>query len=271
MALPTRFWRDLAWTDFASLPPDTVAVLPLAAIEQHGPHLPVSVDAAINEALVARMLARLPPDFPALVLPTQEIGCSVEHLRYPGTLTATPETLIALWTGIGHSVARAGVRRLVLLNSHGGQVSIMDIVARRLRIEAGLFCTAAHWPRLGYPPGLVAEHEARFGIHAGQVETAMMLAIRPDLVRMDRARDFRSAWAAAGPQLAPGGGAAPAWQAQDLTSAGAVGDAAAATPALGEALLDHAAAGLAALLHEVRGFDIQAWLGQEPRGDAHAT
>lgn len=267
MSLPSRLWRDLPWTAFGNLPEDTVALLPVAAIEQHGPHLPVAVDSVINEGVVERTLARLPRHFPVLVLPTQMIGCSVEHLRFPGTLTSTPETLIALWTEIGHSVARAGVKRLVLLNSHGGQLQVMDIVARRLRIQAGLFCVGAMWSRMGMPPGLVPPLEARYGIHAGFVETSVMLALRPDLVDMTRARDFPSAWMVAenaAPHLVPGGGAAIAWQAQDLNPAGAVGDAARATAEAGHAILDHAAEKLAAMLEEVRRFDVAGWLGQAP-------
>jgi creatinine amidohydrolase len=267
MTLPMRFWRDLPWTAFAHLPEDVVAVLPVAAIEQHGPHLPVSVDTTLNEGVVERVLAKLPAEFPVLVLPTQAVGCSVEHLRYPGTITSTPETLVALWTEIGHSVARAGVKRLVLLNSHGGQLQIMDIVCRRLRIEAGLFCVGAMWSRFGAPPGLISPMEQRYGIHAGFAETSAMLALRPDLVDMGKAQDFRSAWMVAenaAPHLVPRGGAAIAWQAQDLNAAGAVGDASRATAEAGEAILEHAAGKLAAMLEEVRRFDIAAWLGNTP-------
>lgn len=264
--LPSRRWADLAWTDFATLPADTVAVLPLAATEQHGPHLPVSVDTRLNEGMVEAMLALLPADFPVLVLPTQAIGCSVEHTRFPGTLTGMPETLLALWTEIGHSVARARVRRLVLLNTHGGNQAIMEILARRLRIEAGLFAVAANPGRMGNPPGLVAAEEDRFGIHAGFVETSLMLALDPERVRMDQAHDFRSAWAGLEAPLAPGSGAAPAWQAQDLNPAGAVGDAAAASAEAGAALLDHCATRLVSLLEAVRRCDIATWLGNSPEG-----
>ncbi|MCS6890811.1 MAG: creatininase family protein [Rhodovarius sp.] len=271
MPLPSRYWADLPWPAFRSLPPDTVALLPLAAIEQHGPHLPVSVDATINEGIVERVLRGLEADFPLLVLPTQKIGCSVEHLRFPGTLTSTPETLIALWTEIGDSVARAGIRRLVMLNSHGGQVQVMEIVARRLRIRHDMLVVPLSWSRLGMPPGLVTPLEGRYGIHAGQIETAAMLALRPDLVDMSKAKDFRSAWMVAEddfPHLIPGGGAAIAWQAQDLHPAGAVGDASRATAADGEAILDLAARRILALLQEVRRFDAAAWVGRTPDPDA---
>jgi creatinine amidohydrolase len=271
MSLASRFWADLPWPAFRSLPADTVAVLPIAAIEQHGPHLPVSVDSTINAGVVARVLEKLAPDCPALFLPMQSIGCSVEHLRFPGTITSTPETLMALWTDIGRSVARAGVRRLIMLNSHGGNQQIMEVICRRLRIECGLFAVSCMWSRMGKPPGLLSEAEQRYGIHAGQNETAVMLRLAPHLVDMAKARDFRSAWMQAenaAPHLLPGGGAAPAWQAQDLNPAGAVGNSALATPEDGEAMLDFAADRIAALIEEVRRFDAAAWVGREP--DPHA-
>lgn len=271
MSLPTRFWADLPWPAFRELPPDTVAVLPIASIEQHGPHLPVSVDTTINGGVVARTLEKLAPDCPVLVLPTQPYGNSVEHLRYPGTLTLSPETCLALWTEVGRSVARAGVRRLLLLNSHGGNQQIMEVVCRRLRIECDMLAVACMWSRMGTPEGLLSAEERRYGIHAGQNETAVMLALAPHLVRMGRARHFRSAWAQAenvAPHMLPGGGAAPAWQAQDLHPAGAVGDAAAATAEDGERMLDFAAHRIAALIEEVRRFDADAWVGKEPDPDA---
>src|SRR3954471_15544799 len=143
MALPSRFWADLSTRDFARVQAagaaaQTVAVLPVAAIEQHGPHLPVSVDTTLVDGVIAASLPHIPADLPVLFLPTQQVGKSNEHMRFPGTLTLSAETLIRLWTEIGESVARAGVRKLVLFNSHGGQVSIMDIVARDLRTQCNL-------------------------------------------------------------------------------------------------------------------------------------
>jgi creatinine amidohydrolase len=122
-------------TEFAALPADTVAVLPVAAVEQHGPHLPVYVDACLNEGVVARAIELLPPELPVTFLPMQAVGKSNEHLAFPGTLSLSAETLIRLWTEIAESVHRASVRKLVLFNSHGGQPQIMDIVARDLRVR----------------------------------------------------------------------------------------------------------------------------------------
>jgi creatinine amidohydrolase len=263
----TRYWQELAWTDFAALPSDAVAVLPVAAIEQHGPHLPVSVDATINAGILARALDLVPPDRCVLALPTQSVGVSVEHIRFPGTLTLSAETLIDLLTEIGRSVRRAGLRRLVFLNSHGGQPQPIDIAARRLRSD-GLFAVNCHWGRLGLPPAVTLDPvEQRHGFHGGLVESSLMLHLRPDLVRMEHATDFRSAWIAQEANfsmLAPEGRVGFGWETQDLHPAGALGNAAAATAEAGRAILEHAAAQLAQLWDEVRRLDVASWMRAGP-------
>ncbi len=265
--LPSRYWQDLPWPAFRELPPNTVAVLPVASIEQHGPHLPVSVDTTINGGVIARTLEVTPPDVPVLVLPTQSVALSVEHLRFPGTLTTGAETLLALVTDIGASVARAGVRRLVIVNSHGGNVAALDIAARRIRIQSKLFAVNAMWARMGKPEALREPVESTYGIHAGRDETSVMLALAPHLVQMDKAVDFTSRWQGAAnraPSLHPAGGAPLAWQAQDLHPAGAVGDASAATAEIGNQLLDFAAERMSALWQQVAAFDVESWLANEP-------
>jgi creatinine amidohydrolase len=262
-----RNWQDLPWTAFSTLPPDTVAVLPVAAVEQHGPHLPVSVDASINAGILSRALALLPDDAPVLALPMQSVGLSVEHIRFPGTLTLSAETLIALLTEIGRSVFRAGVRRLVILNSHGGQPQVVDLVCRRLRGD-GMFAVGCMASRLGLPPSVtLTRDEQVHGIHGGLVETSLMLHLHPDRVRMAHATDFRSAWLdreASMSLLTPEGGVGFGWETQDLHPAGALGDAGAATAALGEAILEHQALQLVRLLQEVQGLDIDAWMRPGP-------
>lgn len=270
MKLP-HHWHDLAWTDFSALPPDTVAVLPVAAIEQHGPHLPVSVDAAINAGLVSRALELLPEGVPVLALPMQSVGLSVEHIRFPGTLTLSAETLIAVLTEIGRSVLRAGVRRLVILNSHGGQPQVVDIVCRRLRSD-GMFAAGCMASRLGLPDSVVlSREEDMHGIHGGLVETSLILHLQPDAVRMAEAVNFRSAWIAresALSVLTPEGGIGFGWETQDLHPAGALGDASGATAETGAAILEHQAARLALLFKEVHELDIDGWLSAGP--DRHA-
>ena len=263
----SRHWQDLTWTDFRSLPDDAVAVLPVAAVEQHGPHLPVSVDATINAGLLGRALALLPAEATVLALPMQSVGLSVEHVRFPGTLTLSAETLIAVLTEIGRSVARAGVKRLVILNSHGGQPQVVDIVCRRLRAD-GLFAASCMASRLGLPPEVsLSREEQEYGIHGGLVETSLMLHLRPDLVRMDHAIDFRSAWLdkeSTVSMLTPEGGVGFGWETQDLHPLGALGDASAASAETGAAILEYQAARLAMLLEEVRGFDVAGWMRDGP-------
>lgn len=262
MSTSSRFWADLSTLEFAQrqasgLAEQTVAVLPVAAIEQHGPHLPVSVDTDLVNGVVAACLAHLPASVPVLFLPTQAVGKSDEHVRFPGTLTLTAETTIRLWTEIGESVARAGLRKLVLFNSHGGQVSIMDIVARELRARCNLIVLSTSWYTLPLGEavdGLFPPAEHRFGIHAGDIETSMMLALHPQRVNMAQARDFRSASqerAAEFPILGNGRSAKLGWQMQDYHPAGAVGNAAAASADKGRALVEAAGLQLATLLEEV--------------------
>jgi creatinine amidohydrolase len=263
----TRHWQDLTWTDFRSLPDDAVAVLPVAAVEQHGPHLPVSVDATINAGILARALELIPPDATVLALPMQSIGLSVEHVRFPGTLTLSAETLIAVLTEIGRSVGQAGVRRLVILNTHGGQPQVVDIVCRRLRADL-LFAVNCMAGRLGLPPDItLSRDEQRHGIHGGLVETSLMLHLRPDLVRIDHANDFRSAWLAREENvtlLTPEGAVGFGWETQDLHPAGALGDASAATETIGRAILEHQAGQLATLLDEIRHFNLDSWMRAAP-------
>ena len=262
MTLPSRFWADLSTRDFAQLDPArTIAVLPVAATEQHGPHLPLSVDSVLADGIVAASLPHLAPELSVLFLPTQAVGLSPEHARFPGTLTLRAETVLRLWTEIGESVAAAGVRKLLLFNSHGGQVSVMDLVARDLRARLNLLVYSCSWFNLPLHDAqgqdlnaLFSAEEHRFGIHGGEIETSMMLALTPQRVKMDQARHFAStaqARAQQFPILGNGRSAKLGWQTQDYHPAGAVGNAATATAAKGEALVQAAGRALAQLLVEL--------------------
>jgi len=255
---PSRYWSDLGTRDFAQL--DTaraIAVLPVAATEQHGPHLPLSVDTDLANGVVAAALPHLPAELPVLFLPTQAVGLSPEHQRFPGTLSLSAHTVISLWTEIGESVARAGIKKLVLLNAHGGQVGVLDIVARDLRARLDMLVYSVNWfnlPLGAEVEGQFSAEEHRFGIHAGQIETAMMLALKPERVAMAQAQHFTSASqqrAQKFPILGNGKSAKLGWQMQDYNPAGAVGNAAAATAEQGRAVLDAAGRALAQLLAEI--------------------
>jgi creatinine amidohydrolase len=254
-ALPSGWWQDLTTTDFARVDPArTIALLPVAAIEQHGPHLPLATDAIINQGVVAAALQLLPAAASVLVLPALNIGDSLEHSAFPGTLSADLDSLLGLWLAVGRGVAHAGVRKLVIFNSHGGQRAHVDLAALRLRVAHGLLVVRAHSFSFGVPPGLFEADELAHGLHGGAVETSLLLHLRPDLVRRDALADFPSYGAA----LAARGGLLGAekpvgigWMTQDLNPQGACGDATAASAERGRALLDHLATQLVQLLAEV--------------------
>jgi creatinine amidohydrolase len=256
-----HLWQELSSAEIGRQDPErTVALLPVAAIEQHGPHLPVGVDAMINQGIVEAALARLPADLALLVLPMLPVGKSDEHEDYPGTLSLEAETLARLWIETGSSVAGSGLRKLVVFNSHGGQSAVMDIAARELRRRHGMLVMAYSWPAGGLPAGLFPAEEARFGIHAGAIETAMMLHLRPELVDMSKAADFRPLMADMAAdgyrRLSPVGAGRMGWKAQDLHPSGAAGDARNADAARGRALVEHAADALVELLQEMQRFPL---------------
>ena len=262
MNLPSKFWADLTSRHFSQLATSgvinqTVAILPVAAIEQHGPHLPVSVDTSLVNGVVQAALPHLPESLPVLFMPTQQIGKSNEHIRYPGTLTLSAQTLISVWMELGACVARAGIKKLLLFNSHGGQASVMDIVARDLRTAHDLAVFSSNWYTL--PLGdevmnLFPPDEHRFGIHAGDMETSMMLALREKYVDMAHAQHFHTQAqerAKIYPILGNGTSAKLGWQMQDYNPYGAAGNAALATAAKGHAVIDAAGLQLARLLQEI--------------------
>jgi creatinine amidohydrolase len=246
-------WADLTAMDFAALDrAEAVAVLPIGAVEQHGPHLPLSVDRDLTLAVLARALPLVPRDLTVLALPVQAIGKSTEHQAWAGTLSLSADTLLRVLHDIAASVHRAGISRLMILNGHGGNRSILDVACRDLRAEFGLITAHVAWDDLAGAEDLVGEAEARNGLHAGDVETSAMLAAHPEFVRMDRAETFGSAhldWQRDHPDLGLGPAALrPGWLMGDLSPKGAVGNAAAATAAKGDVLLDTAARTLARLV-----------------------
>jgi creatinine amidohydrolase len=266
MSTASRFWADLSARDFAALQASgdaasTIAVLPVAATEQHGPHLPLRVDTVLVEGVIAAALPHLAADLQVLFLPTQSVGLSPEHARFAGTLTHSNETILRVWTEIAECVAAAGIRKLVLFNAHGGNVSVMDLVARDLRARLDLLVYSVSWFNLPLIDvqgndvnAMFSPAEHRFGIHGGDIETSMMLALSPALVDMSQTRDFASSAQNRAEQFAilgNGKSAKLAWQTQDYNPAGAVGNAANATAEKGRAVVDAAGRALAQLLAEV--------------------
>ncbi|QPF85471.1 creatininase family protein [Bradyrhizobium genosp. L] len=269
--LPPRDWTAIHWPDIErSTPARWIAVLPLAATEQHGPHLPLGTDVMIGEAYLARVRELLATDIPATFLPLQPVGISTEHIDFPGTLTLPNAVALDSWTALGASVARAGVRKLVMVTSHGGNSAAMSLVAQDLRAQHGMLVVTTSWSRFGAPDGLFDTDELRHGIHGGAVETSIMLAKYPQAVRMDAIADFKPASVRIEKDhrhLSTQRPAPFAWQAQDLHPSGAIGDATRASAAKGAALLDHGARALCELLADVDRFDLGA-LATTPRWPA---
>ncbi|HWY84701.1 MAG TPA: creatininase family protein, partial [Roseiarcus sp.] len=225
----------------------------------HGPHLPVGVDTFISEGYLATAVKKIPDDMPVLILPIQAVGKSNEHIEYPGTLTFSLETITRAWTEIGDSVARTGCRKLIFMNSHGGNVPVIDVVARGLRVRHRMLAVHAAWHRLGYPAELFSAQERAHGIHGGEAETSLMLAFRPKTVRMSEAQNFVSAAIGIEQEFRQLRVTQPigfGWMASDLHPLGTAGDASKATAEKGEACAENGAEAFLDLLRDVLAFDL---------------
>lgn len=268
--LESGYWSELATTDFARIDTErTVALLPVSSTEQHGPHLPLATDALIADGVVRAALPRLPEGICVRVLPALPVGDSLEHSAYPGTLSASAEALLAVWLDVGRGVARAGVRKLAIFNTHGGQRAHVDLAAVRLRAECGLLVARVNGSALGTPPGLFDADELAHGLHGGELETSLMLHLRPDLVRCDALADFDSL----GRSLARQGGALGVerpvgigWMSQDLNPAGVCGNAARADAARGALALEFMAGRLAAILAAIAAMPLSVLSDGPPAG-----
>ncbi len=238
---------------------ETIAILPLGAYEQHGPHLPMETDAIIAGALAVRLAAAVEGRLPVELLPVEPVGYSPEHLDFPGSRSLRYDEAVERWLGIAGAVRRRGIRKLVMLNAHGGNSPLTTIVATEARVRFSMLAVATSWTRFGVPEGLIEPGDKAIDIHAGAIETSVMLALAPGRVAMDRARDFPSfqrELIGANRHLRAYGPHAFGWKMRDLNPDGAAGNAAAATAALGERIVAHALAGLVELLGEVHRFDL---------------
>lgn len=258
MEMEKRFWMQLPTSAFADGEMrDAVAVLPLGASEQHGPHLPVSTDSSIAEGMVQAVVERLPAASKALFLPVLEVTNSIEHTTMPGTLSLGRDLTFKLIMELACSVQRAGVRKLVIINAHGGNVGVMVDASHSIRAELSMLCVATNWMRLGLPDGIIEPEHKALDIHGGQLETSLMLALRSDLVAMDKAENFTSLQKHLGETsdlLRAYGPVGFGWMGSDLNASGALGDARHATSEDGQAIISHQAEQMVRLLGEVQQF-----------------
>jgi len=256
----TYFAEELTAPEFAEFAgPGTIAVLPVAAIEPHGPHLPLSTDCDIARGHLARLREFIDPRHDVLVLPLQAVGHSLEHLPLPGVFTQSAETLLTAWHAVVMTARRAGVRKLIMVSSHGGNSEIVGLLATRLRVEQQMLAVSAAWLRFGQPDGLFGADELAYGIHGGDVETSLMLHYRPETVRRDQLADFASDAQALDQEtrwLKVHGKTRPGWVSTDLNPQGVAGNALLATPEKGAASAQHALTGFAQLVDDVAGFDL---------------
>jgi creatinine amidohydrolase len=244
-------WAEYRFEEFDTCDPmEAIAILPTAAIEQHGPHLPVGTDTMIANGMLAELHRQMPDDLDVRILPVQAVGKSNEHLHAKGTLTLTAATALAAWTEIGLSVARAGLRKIVIVNSHGGNLDLISILSRELRVQADMLAVKCQWGSFGYPGGMYSDAENTFGIHGGDVETSLMLAFEPHTVDMNRAGNFVST--AETTAISPTGSISYGWISSDLNPAGTVGEAHLGTADKGRATAAHQVAGFIDLLYKVK-------------------
>ncbi len=245
----SRNFAYLNWKQVDALPRETtLLVLPTAAIEQHGHHLPLATDTLINNLLLGHALEKLPAEMPVYALPPVCYGKSNEHIGFPGTLSVSSSTFMAVLRDLGSSIAKVGFRKLVLYNTHGGNTALIDVMARDLRAEFGLRTFTLHGSGGVKYEGVSAQERA-YGFHAGEVETALLLGSVPQIV--DRSA-YTSNYIAdlAKPQLlmpenAP---ATFAWLTSDIAPSGVMGDPWPATAENGARWRDEAATHLAAAL-----------------------
>ncbi|MGI2031065.1 creatininase family protein [Rhizobium panacihumi] len=237
---------------------DWIAVLPLGAHEQHGPHLPFETDALIAEGLVERIIPQLPKDLPATFLPVESVGYSIEHMDVTGTKTLSYREAVERWLGIAEMLHEKGIRKFVMLNAHGGNSPLLTIVATEARVRFNMLAVATSWTRFGQPQGWIAPEDKAIDIHGGDIETSVMLALWPDHVDMTKAEKFGSGQAAFAKDykhLRAYGRHAFGWKMSDLNEQGVAGDASAATAERGEQLVAHAVTGIIELLRDVAQFD----------------
>jgi len=255
---PQRYFPYLTWQQIEEMPnkENVVIIQPVGAIEQHGPHLPIAVDSAISLGVLGKALGKLNSDISAYALPCLYYGKSNEHAGFPGTITLSATTLLSVIQEMALSVYRSGFRKLILMNSHGGQPQIMEIVARDLHEEYSDFSVFPLFTwRVPHSAGeLLTAQEREYGIHAGDAETSIMLSLLPEQVHMDKAVKEYPQGLPQDSLLDMEGKLPFAWLTKELSQSGVMGDATAATKEKGDRILESVANGWVQVIQDVYKF-----------------
>ncbi len=252
-----RYLAHLPWPAVAALDKaEGVVVLPIGAIEQHGPHLPTLTDTLLVTHVLDATLAALPAQVPVWALPPLNYGKSNEHTGFPGTIKLSAATLLSVLHDIAQSVHEAGFRRLAFINGHGGNSALLEVAARDIRAATGLMCFSLQPGLYVNPPFEITADEQRLGFHAGELETSLMLAIAPELVQMEKAVTHFAEFPATETELFFFGAAATAWLSRDWSPTGVFGDATRGTADKGNAIIEAAVVRLGALLTALSTFEI---------------
>ncbi|EAU43301.1 putative creatine amidohydrolase [Fulvimarina pelagi HTCC2506] len=265
-----RFFEDWTTEKMAEARadlPGVVPILPLAAMESHGPHLPLGTDAILAREMVYLVDERADDDWPGVFLPVQNFGVSTEHTHFAGTIDLGWRTMGETIFAIGRSLERAGFTKMALVNAHGGNAAMMGQISVDLRAKTGLLAATCSWLRFGFPDGLLPAGEISDGIHGGAVETSLMLHFRPDLVHFERMGVFHSRQAEMREEnryLTAHGRLGFGWMSDDLNPAGVVGDSSLAEPEIGRAIAEHQADAFITFIDEVAAFDVARRIGDQP-------
>lgn len=255
---PQRYFPYLTWNEIAEMPDkeNVVIIQPVGAIEQHGLHLPLAVDSAISVGVLGKALSQLEEKIPAYALPCLYYGKSNEHWQFPGTITLTATTLISVIKEVAESLYQAGFRKLVLMNSHGGQPQVMEIAARDIHQEKQDFTVFPLFTwRVPHIAGeFLTAKEKEYGIHAGDAETSIMLALLPEQVKMELAVTEYPQGLPEESLLSMEGKLPFAWLTKELSKSGVIGDAKAATKEKGDRILESVADGWVKVIKDIYRF-----------------
>ena len=251
-----RYFPDLTGPQVGQLLSDrSIVVQPLGAIEQHGPHLPLSTDSLVATAVAEATVAEVGDELDVWLLPTLEYTKSNEHAWSPGTVWLSATTLLAVLDDIGRCIATTPVKRLVFLNGHGGNSALLNVANRELRLAHGLMTFLTH---PGVPPdqgGTSPADELGMGVHGGTDETSIMLHLAPHLVNMDLAERRVPETLAMNHYVRFGGRVGFGWMSNDFFADGYIGDPTVATAELGKQLFEGAVRGFGEALREISTFN----------------